>query len=72
VTVDLRGDDKKAEILLDAEHKHNFVAHAEATDLLTAVTAAVVLDLLLVMGQLVLHLFHRRDPSHGGTGGIKS
>ena len=43
VTVDL-GDKlrKKVEILVDAEHKHDFVAHDEHEDLIGAVELAVV------------------------------
>lgn len=71
VTIDLRGDDKKAEILLNAEHKHDFVAHAEAADPFAAVGAAVE-----KMKQQLKHYKervqdHRRDPSHGGEAGIK-
>lgn len=32
VTLDFDGDRVKSEILVDAEHKHNFVAHAEGGD----------------------------------------
>jgi putative sigma-54 modulation protein len=72
VIIDLRGESKKAEILLDAEHKHNFVAHAEAADPATAVGAAVE-----KMKQQLRHYKekiqdHRRNPSHGGDAGIKS
>jgi putative sigma-54 modulation protein len=66
VTIDLRGESKKAEILLNAEHKHDFVAHAEAADPLQAVAAAVD-----KMKQQIKHYKdriqdHRRDPSHNG------
>jgi putative sigma-54 modulation protein len=67
VTIDLRGDAKKAEILLNAEHKHDFVARAEAADPLQAVAAAVD-----KMKQQIKHYKdkiqdHRRDPSHNGS-----
>jgi putative sigma-54 modulation protein len=67
VTLDLRGADKKAEILLNAEHKHDFVSHAEAPDLLVAVNIAID-----KMKQQLKHYKekiqdHRRDPAHGGT-----
>ena len=70
VTLDLRGESKKAEVLLNAEHKHDFVAHAEAADPLQAVAAAVD-----KMKQQIKHYKerlqdHRRDPSHGGTNGV--
>lgn len=71
VTVDLRGLQKRAEILLNAEHKHDFVAHAEAEDIGAAVAAAVE-----KMKHQVKHYKekiqdHRRNPSHGGTEGIR-
>jgi putative sigma-54 modulation protein len=71
VTIDMRGDQKKAEILLNAEHKHDFVSHAEAEDLFVAVAVAVD-----KMKQQVKHYKeklqdHRRNPSHGGPDGIK-
>lgn len=69
VTIDLRGDDKKAEVLLNAEHKHDFVARAEAPDPLQAVAAAVD-----KMKQQLTHYKekiqdHRRAPSHNGVAG---
>ncbi|MBL8865522.1 MAG: ribosome-associated translation inhibitor RaiA [Gemmataceae bacterium] len=71
VTVELRGLQKHAEILLNAEHKHDFVAHAEAEDIQTAVTAAVE-----KMKHQIKHYKekiqdHRRNPSHGGPEGIR-
>ncbi len=71
VTIDLRGPQKRAEILLNAEHKHDFVAHADAEDVATAVTAAVE-----KMKHQVKHYKekiqdHRRNPSHGGPDGIR-
>jgi putative sigma-54 modulation protein len=66
VTLDLRGEEKKAEILLNAEHKHDFVARGMAADPLHAVMAAVDR-----MKQQIKHYKeklqdHRRDPSHNG------
>ena len=71
VTVDVGNDDKWCEIKVDAEHKHDFVSHATHEDLLTAVMIAVD-----KMKQQIKHykeraMDHRRDPSHGGTEGIK-
>jgi putative sigma-54 modulation protein len=71
VTIDLRGDSKKAEVKVDAEHKHDFVAVAEHADPLMAVTEAVAR-----MKQQITHYKekvqdHRRNPSHGGEAGIK-
>jgi putative sigma-54 modulation protein len=63
----MRGESKKAEVLLNAEHKHDFVARSEAADPLQAVAAAVE-----KMKQQIKHYKdriqdHRRDPSHNGT-----
>ena len=71
VTIDLRGDLKKAEVKVDAEHKHDFVAVAENADPLVAVSEAVDR-----VAQQVKHYKdkvqdHRRNPSHGGETGIK-
>jgi putative sigma-54 modulation protein len=71
VTIDLHGPTKSAEILLNAEHKHDFVARAEADDVATAVTAAVE-----KMKHQIKHYKekiqdHRRNPSHGGPEGIR-
>lgn len=71
VTVDLRGPQKHAEILVNAEHKHDFVSHADADDIQVAVNAAVD-----KMKQQIKHYKekiqdHRRAPSHGGTDGIR-
>lgn len=72
VTVDLRGLEKHAEILVNAEHKHDFVAHADGPDVFLAVNAAID-----KMKQQIKHYKekiqdHRRSPSHGGTDGIRS
>lgn len=69
VTLDLRGESKKAEVLVNAEHKHDFVSHAEAADPMTAVHAA-----LEKMKTQITHYKeklqdHRRNPSHGGLEG---
>lgn len=71
VTIDLSGDDKKAEVLLDAEHKHNFVSQAESPDPLTAVAVAVDKMKHQLMHYKQKIQDHRRDPSHGGNGGVK-
>lgn len=41
VTLDFLKDSVKAEILVDAEHKHNFVAQAQAADVLAAFDGAL-------------------------------
>ncbi|QEL14881.1 HPF/RaiA family ribosome-associated protein [Limnoglobus roseus] len=71
VTVDLRGLQKKVEILLNAEHKHDFVAQAEAEEVLPAVLVAVE-----KMKHQINHYKekiqdHRRAPSHGGPDNIR-
>jgi putative sigma-54 modulation protein len=71
ITVDLAQEPRWCEIRVDAEHKHDFVAHATHDELLPAVIIAVD-----KMKQQIKHYKertqdHRRDPSHGGTVGIK-
>ncbi len=75
VTVDLsehaHPHQKKVEVLVNAEHKHDFVGHHADPDLMTAVNAAIE-----KVKQQVKHYKekvqdHRRNPSHGGEGGIK-
>lgn len=67
VTVDMRGPTKKAEVRLDAEHKHDFVAHGEADDILPAVAAAIDRMKVQLTHYKERVQDHRRDPSHGGT-----
>jgi putative sigma-54 modulation protein len=69
VVVDLRGESKHAEVLLNAEHKHDFAAKAEAADPLTAVGAAV--DKMKVQLKHYKEKIqdHRHNPSHGGPEG---
>jgi len=40
VTVDFEHGKAEVEILVDAEHKHNFVSHAEADDIVSAYDSA--------------------------------
>lgn len=63
---------KKVEILVNAEHKHDFVAQHSDPDLMTAVVTAIER-----MKHQVKHYKdkvqdHRRNPSHGGEDGIRS
>lgn len=71
VTVDLRGDRKKAEVKVDAEHKHDFVAVAEHADPLLAVSEAVDRVRHQIQHYKEKVQDHRRNPSHGGESGIK-
>jgi putative sigma-54 modulation protein len=69
VTVDLKQDPKWVEFLVQAEHKHDFVAHESHPDLLAAV------DLVLDKLSLQLRRYkekiqdHRRTPSTGKVAG---
>ena len=69
VTVDLKKDQKRVEFLVQAEHKHDFVAHESHPDLLAAV------DLALDKLSLQLRRYkekiqdHRRTPSTGEVAG---
>ncbi len=75
VTLDLAGNgsahEKKVEIRVDAEHKHDFVATCEDPDLMAAVVSCVK-----KMEQQLRHYkeklqSHRANPSHGGEEGKK-
>ncbi len=69
VTVDLKDDVKLVEVLVNAEHKHDFVARESNTDVLAAVD--------LVMDKLERQIRrykekiqdHRRRPSTGEVAG---
>jgi putative sigma-54 modulation protein len=74
VTVDMKLDIKKKEtrsvkFLVQAEHKHDFVAHEESESVLTAVDAA----LANIEGQIRRYKEkiqdHRRDPSAADVAG---
>jgi putative sigma-54 modulation protein len=69
VTVDLKEDEKWVEFLVQAEHKHDFVARERNGDILAAVD--LVLDKLV--GQLRRYKEkiqdHRRTPSTGEVAG---
>lgn len=75
ITVDLADTTpehhKKVEILVNAEHKHDFVAHHTDVDVMTAVNGAVdkLKHQLKHYKEKVQD--HRRNPSHGGETGIK-
>ena len=72
VTVDLKKEEKWVEFLVQAEHKHDFVAHERHNDVLAAVDLA--LDKL--EGQLRRYKEkiqdHRRTPSTGEVAGAPS
>ncbi len=65
ITVDLRGDEKHVEFVVQAEHKHQFVAHDQDANLL----AAVDLVMAKIEGQLRRYKEkiqdRRRTPSAG-------
>lgn len=73
VTVDLKDEVKKVvEFLVNAEHKHDIVAHESHPDVLAAV------DLCLAKAEQQLRRYkekiqdHRRRPSHGDLSGAPS
>ena len=72
VTVDLKSETKAVEILVSAEHKHDFVASERHADILAAVD--MVVDKL--EGQLRLYKEkvqdRRRTPSAGEVAGAPS
>ncbi len=69
VTVDLKEDQQLVEILVNAEHKHDFVAREQNSEILTAVEAVIH----KVEGQLRRYKGkiqnHRRDPSASEVAG---
>jgi putative sigma-54 modulation protein len=69
VTVDLKKERRSVEFLVQAEHKHDFVAREESESLQTAVDAA----LAKIEGQIRRYKEkiqdHRRDPSAGEVAG---
>jgi putative sigma-54 modulation protein len=69
VTVDLKKDQKWVEFLVQAEHKHDFVAHESNHDLLAAVD--IVLDKLSLQLRRYKEKIqdHRRTPSTGKVAG---
>ena len=69
VTVDLKKDQKWVEFLVQAEHKHDFVAHESNHDLLAAVD--IVLDKLSLQLRRYKEKIqdHRRTPSTGEVAG---
>jgi putative sigma-54 modulation protein len=69
VTVDMKKEARCVEFLVQAEHKHDFVAREESESLLTAVDAA----LAKIEGQIRRYKEkiqdHRRDPSAADVAG---
>ena len=71
VTVDLKvAGETGVEIIATAEHKHRFVGHAVAADVLTAALGAVEKTKHQITHYKEKIQDYRRDPSHGGTGGV--
>ena len=71
VLVDLHEDHKKVEILVSAEHKHDFVAHAEHGEILTAVDQALHKLEQQVRKYKEKIQDHRRTPSAGKVAGAR-
>ncbi len=69
VTVDLKDDLKVVELLVSAEHKHDFVAHEKHSDVLAAVD--LVMDKLEKQVRRYKEKIqdHRRRPSTGEVAG---
>lgn len=65
VTVDMKEEERVVEILVSAEHKHDFVAHERHPEILTAVEAVVAkLEAQLRKYKEKIQ-DHRRTPSIG-------
>ncbi len=72
VTVDLKvAGETGVEIVATAEHKHQFVGHCHAPDLSAAVHGAVEKTTQQIKHYKDKLQDHRRDPSHGGTDGVR-
>jgi putative sigma-54 modulation protein len=69
VTVDITEDLKSVEVLVSAEHKHDFVAHETNHDLLVALDKAVSRLEHQVRKYKEKIQDHRRDPSAGDVAG---
>ena len=69
VTVDLKNEMNVVELIVSAEHKHDFVASERNQDILAAVD--LVLDKLESQIRRYKEKIqdHRRDPSHNNNGG---
>jgi putative sigma-54 modulation protein len=69
VTVDMKKDRKWVEFLVQAEHKHDFVAHESHADLLAAVDLALAKLALQIRRYKEKIQDHRRTPSTGEVAG---
>jgi putative sigma-54 modulation protein len=69
VLVDLKDDDKFVEVLVSAEHKHDFVASERNKDLLAAVDLVVAKIEAQVRKYKEKVQDHRRRPSAGEVAG---
>lgn len=69
VTVDSQKENKFAEFKVQAEHKHDFVAHAENHDLLAAVDGALHKVEMQLRRYKEKIQDHRRDPSTSQVAG---
>ena len=69
VTVDLSDDLKRVEVLVSAEHKHDFVAQETNHELLAALDRAVSRIEQQVRRYKERIQDHRRDPSAGDVAG---
>jgi putative sigma-54 modulation protein len=70
VTVDLQHETKTVEIIATAEHKHEFVGHGEAEDIMIALGGALDKAKQQIKHYKERVQDHRRDPSHGNHEGL--
>ena len=72
VAVDLqKAGDVGVEIVATAEHKHQFVGHVHGPNLEAATHGAVEKVVQQIKHYKERIQDHRRDPSHGGTEGVR-
>ena len=69
VTVDLKKEAKRVELVVQAEHKHDFVAHESHADLPAAVDLALDKIALQLRRYKEKIQDHRRTPSTGRVAG---
>jgi putative sigma-54 modulation protein len=70
VTVDLRNELNQVELLVSAEHKHDFIAHETNSDILAAVDAVVAKLEQQIRRYKEKIQDHRRRPSMGDVAGL--
>ena len=69
VTVDMKEEERKVEILVNAEHKHDFVANDKSKEVMTAVDSVLHKIEAQIRKYKDKIQDHRRDPSASDVAG---